>query len=378
MPPAFALYAVNAGLRFAGMRYHLLGNTGLYVSELCLGAMTFGGGDGMWQAIGRLGHKESLALVSAALDAGVNFIDTADVYSSGESERLVGEALKVLKRPREQLVVATKVRGRVGPGVNQVGLSRAHVLASIDASLERLGLDHVDLYQIHGFDPVTPIEETVRALDDVVRSGKARYVGFSNLPAWVASHALTFAEQNGLARFQSAQVYYSLVARDIEREIAPMCQTRGVAILPWSPLAGGLLSGKFDPQKKGPPDARRATFDFPPVNAERLPRVLTALRQVAEQTGTSPARVALAWELTKPFVTSIIIGAKKPEQLADNLAAVELQLSSEQVKLLDDASALPFEYPGWMVDFQNSRDPRGAARAPTEAEIRAAAERVKS
>ncbi len=360
------------------MRYHLLGNTGLYVSELCLGTMTFGGSDGMWQAIGRLGHQESLALVATALDAGVNFIDTADVYSNGESERLLGEALKVLKRPREQVVIATKVRGRVGPSVNQVGLSRAHIFASIDASLERLGLDHVDLYQIHGFDPVTPIEETVRALDDVVRSGKARYVGFSNLPAWVASHALTFAEQNGLARFQSAQVYYSLVARDIEREIAPLCQARGLAIMPWSPLAGGLLSGKFDPEKKGPADARRAIFDFPPVNAERLPRVLTALRKVAEQTGTSAARVALAWELTKPFVTSIIIGAKKPEQLADNLAATELRLSNDQIKLLDEASALPFEYPGWMVDFQNSRDPRGSARPPTEAEIRAAAERAKS
>src|SRR3954464_8472155 len=222
------------------MRYHLLGNTGLYVSELCLGSMTFGGSSGMWQAIGKLGQSESLALVSAALDAGVNFIDTADVYSEGESERLVGSALKALGRPREQIVVATKVRGRVGPGGTPVRLSRGHILSSIDGSLRRLGLDHVDLYQIHGFDPVTPIEETVRALDDVVRSGKARYVGFSNLPAWVASHAITCAEQNGLARFQSAQVYYSIAGRDIERELAPLCQAERVAILPWSPLAGGL------------------------------------------------------------------------------------------------------------------------------------------
>jgi aryl-alcohol dehydrogenase-like predicted oxidoreductase len=258
-----------------------------------------------------------------------------------------------------------------------VGLSRAHILASIDASLGRLGLDHVDLYQIHGLDPVTPIEETVRALDDVVRSGKARYVGFSNLPAWVASKALTFAAAHGLARFQSAQVYYSIAGRDIEREIAPLCQAERVAILPWSPLAGGLLSGKFDPDKKGPADARRASFDFPPVNQERLPGVLAALRQVAEATGTSVARVALAWQLTRPFVTSIIIGAKKREQLVDNLAAVEVRLSPEQVKVLDDASALPAEYPGWMVDFQNSRDPRGQARMPTEAEIRAAAARAK-
>jgi aryl-alcohol dehydrogenase-like predicted oxidoreductase len=359
------------------MRYKLLGKTGLYVSELCLGAMTFGGAGGMWQAIGRLGQKESLDLIATALDAGVNFIDTADVYAEGESERLVGAALKELNRPREQIVVATKVRGRVGPGVNQVGLSRSHILASVDGSLRRLGLDHVDLYQIHGFDPVTPIEETLRALDDVVRSGKARYLGFSNLPAWLASKAVTFADQNGLMRFQSAQVYYSIAGRDIEREIAPLCQAEGLAILSWSPLAGGLLSGKFDPDKKGPADARRANFDFPPVNLERLPRVLDALRQVAAQAETSVARVALAWQLTKPFLTSIILGAKKPEQLADNLAAAELRLSSEQLALLDQASALPPEYPGWMVEFQNLRDPRGAAQPPSDAQIRAAAERLK-
>ena len=359
------------------MRYNLLGNTGLYVSELCLGAMTFGGTSGMWQAIGKVQQDEATTLVGKALDAGVNFIDTADVYSEGDSERLVGGALSALGRPREQVVIATKVRGRVGPGVNQVGLSRGHISSSIDGSLRRLGLDYIDLYQIHGFDPVTPIEETVRALDDVVRSGKARYVGFSNLPAWLASHAITYAEQNGLARFQSAQVYYSIAGRDIEREIAPMSLARNVAILPWSPLAGGLLSGKFDPEKKGPADARRTSFDFPPVDMKRLPGVLAALRQVAEQTGTSVARVALAWQLSKSFVTSIIIGAKRLEQLEDNLAATELKLSPEQLSALDEASALPPEYPGWMVQFQNSRDPRGTAQAPTEEQIRAAAQRLK-
>ena len=339
------------------MRYNPLGKTGLFVSELCLGAMTFGG-KGFWEAIGKLGGKEAEALIGTSLDAGVNFIDTADVYSEGESEKLVGDALKSLERPREQIVVATKVRGRVGPGVNQVGLSRGHILSSIDGSLKRLGLDHVDLYQIHGVDPATPIEETVRALDDVVRSGKARYVGFSNLPAWLASKAITFAEQNGLARFQSAQVYYSIAGRDIEREIAPLCQAEGVAILPWSPLAGGLLSGKFDPDKKGPADARRANFDFPPVNDERLPRVLSALRKVSEATDVSVARIALAWQLTKPFVTSVIIGAKRPEQLVDNLASVDVKIAPEHLALLDEASALPPEYPGWMVGWQN-RDPRG-------------------
>jgi aryl-alcohol dehydrogenase-like predicted oxidoreductase len=358
------------------MRYNPLGQTGLYVSELCLGTMTFGGG-GIYKVIGEVGSQEAEALIGTALDAGVNLIDTANVYSDGESERLLGAALRALARPRELVIVATKVRGRVGPGVNQVGLSRSQILASIDASLGRLALDHVDLYQIHGFDPAVPIEETVRALDDVVRSGKARYVGFSNLPAWVASKALTFAAANGLARFQSAQVYYSIAGRDIEREIAPMCQAERVAILPWSPLAGGLLSGKFDPDNKGPADARRASFDFPPVNRERLPRVLAALRKVSDATGASVARVALAWQLTKPFVTSIIIGAKRREQLLDNLAAGDLRLSPEHTNLLDEASALPAEYPGWMVEFQNARDPRGSAKVPTEAEIRAVADRLK-
>lgn len=341
------------------MRYNLLGKTGLYVSELCLGTMTFGG-KGFWEAIGKLGTQEVEAIVGASLDAGVNFLDTADVYSEGESEKLLGAALKSLGRPRDQVVVATKVRGRTGKGVNQVGLSRGHVLASIDQSLGRLGLDHVDLYQIHGFDPVTPIEETVRALDDVVRSGKARYVGFSNLPAWLAMKALAFAEANGLARFQSAQMYYSIAGRDIEREIVPLAQSEGVAILPWSPLAGGLLSGKFDPDKPNPEGARRTAFDFPPVDRGRLPQVLRALRGVAEQSGVSVARVALAWQLTRPFVTSVIIGAKTKPQLLDNLAATEVVLAPEQVAALDAASALPPEYPGWMVEFQN-RDARGKA-----------------
>ena len=339
------------------MRYNLLGKTGLYVSELCLGTMTFGG-KGFWEAIGKLGSKDVDTLVGTALDHGVNFIDTADVYSEGESERLLGASLASLGRPRDQIVVATKVRGRLGKGVNQVGLSRGHILSSIDQSLQRLGLDYIDLYQIHGYDPVTPIEETVRALDDVVRSGKVRYVGFCNLAAWHAMKAVGFAEANGLARFQSAQMYYTIAGRDIEREIVPMAQSEGLAILPWSPLAGGLLSGKFDPNKQGPSGARRSSFDFPPVNMERLPRVLEALHSVATEANQSVARVALAWLLSRSFVTSVIIGAKTSEQLLDNLAAVDSHLTAEQLKRLDEASALPSEYPGWMLDFQN-REPRG-------------------
>lgn len=338
------------------MKYRLLGKTGIYVSELCLGTMTFGG-KGFWEVVGKLGNQEAQGIVGAALDAGVNFIDTANVYSEGESEKLTGMALKALGRPRDQVVVATKVRGRMGPGINQIGLSRAHILSSVDDSLKRLQLDHIDLYQIHGADRETPIEETVRALDDVVRAGKVRYVGYCNLSAWQSMKAVAFAEHHGLSKFVSAQMYYSIAGRDIEREVVPMAQDQGLAILPWSPLAGGLLSGKFDPDKPNPEGARRSSFDFPPVDRARLPGVLKALREVAAQADTSVARVALAWQLTKPFVTSVIIGAKNQEQLKDNLAAVDLKLTPEQVTALDAASALPSEYPGWMLDWQN-RDKR--------------------
>jgi aryl-alcohol dehydrogenase-like predicted oxidoreductase len=342
------------------MRYRVLGRTGVYVSELCLGAMTFGG-KGFWAVVGTLGEKEVDAMIGASLDAGINFIDTADVYSEGESERLVGAALARLARPREQVVVATKCRGRTGPGPNEVGLSRMHVMAAIDASLARLRLDHVDLYQIHGLDIDTPLEETVRALDDIVRQGKARYVGFCNLSAWQAMKALAFADRHGLSRFVSAQVYYSIAGRDIEREIVPLAQGEGLGILPWSPLAGGLLSGKFDPDKPGPEGARRSSFDFPPVDGPRLRRVLSALREVSAATGHSVARIALAWQLTRPFVTSVIIGAKTREQLQDNISSVDVELSREQIDQLDKASELPPEYPGWMLGWQN-RDRRPATR----------------
>ena len=334
------------------MRYRKFGNTGLYVSEICLGTMTFGG-QGFWKVVGALGTTEAEALVGASLDAGVNFIDTADVYSEGQSESLLGAALKSLRRPREQVIVATKVRGRSGPGPNQVGLSRSHILASVDASLKRLGLDFIDLYQIHGADAETPLEETVAALDDVVRAGKVRYVGYCNLPAWQTMKALAIADARGASRFVSAQMYYSIAGRDIEREVVPLAQDQGLAILPWSPLAGGLLSGKFDFDKPGPEGARRSSFDFPPVDKTRGAIVLKALRAVSEQTGLSVARIALAWILTRPFVTSVIIGAKSRDQLADNLAASDVRLAPEHVTALDAASDLPPEYPGWMVAWQN-------------------------
>jgi aryl-alcohol dehydrogenase-like predicted oxidoreductase len=340
------------------MKYRRLGRTGLYVSELCLGTMTFGG-KGMFEVIGTLGASEAESMIGTSLDAGVNFVDTADVYSEGQSEILTGAALASLARPRDSVIVATKVRGRSGPGPNQVGLSRHHIFASVEASLRRLRLDFIDLYQIHGEDRETPIEETMRALDDVVRAGKVRYVGFCNLPAWSAMKALAYADAHGLNRFVSAQMYYSIAGRDIEREIVPLSADQGLAILPWSPLAGGLLSGKFDLDQPGPEGARRTTFDFPPVDRVRAMAVLEALRDVARATGTSVARIALAWLLTKSFVTSVIIGARTREQLVDNLAASDIALAPEHVDTLDAASALPSEYPGWMVAWQQrNRSPQ--------------------
>ena len=340
------------------MRYRPFGRTGLYVSELCLGTMTFGG-KGFWGTIGKLSASEAEVLIGTSLDSGVNVIDTADVYSAGESEKYVGAALASLNRPRDQIIVATKVRGRMGPGPNEIGLSRGHILSSVEASLRRLKLDHIDLYQIHGFDRDTPIEETVRVLDDLVRSGKVRYIGYCNLSAWQAMKALSYADAHDLEKFVSAQVYYSIAGRDIEREIVPFAQDQGLAILPWSPLAGGLLSGKFDLENPGPEGARRTSYDFPPVDRERAKTVLSALRALSAAKGVSVARIALAWLLTRPFVTTVIIGAKTREQLVDNLAAADMQLAPEEVAQLDAASALPSEYPGWMLDRQN-RDRRPA------------------
>jgi aryl-alcohol dehydrogenase-like predicted oxidoreductase len=342
---------VSAGKEII-MRYRAFGRTGLYVSELSLGTMTFGG-KGFWQAIGTLSAAEAEALVGTALDAGVNLIDTADVYSDGDSESFVGRALAALGRPRDQVIVATKVRSRTGPGPNDIGLSRGHIMNSVESSLRRLKLDHIDLYQIHGADNDTPVEETLRALDDLVRSGKVRYVGYCNLPAWLAMKSLAHADARGLTRFVSAQMYYSLASRDIERETVPLARDQGLAILPWSPLAGGMLSGKFDLVKPGPAGARRTTYDFPPVDAVRTKAVIEALRSVSLATGISVPRVALAWILTRPFITSVIIGAKTPEQLRDNLGATDVQLEKEHVEQLDAASALPPEYPGWMVARQH-------------------------
>jgi len=337
------------------MRYKTLGRTGLYVSELCLGTMTFGGGEGQWRQIGDVQQAGAERLIGRAIDAGINFIDTADIYSQGVAEAITGQALKHLKVPREQVVIATKVLGPMGGTPNESGLTRYHIMNGVKASLKRLQLDHIDLYQVHGFDEATPIEETVRALDALVQQGHVRYVGVSNWAAWQIVKALGIAHHHGLAQFQSLQAYYTIAGRDLEREIAPMLASEGLGLMVWSPLAGGLLSGKYGREQQGEAGSRRKTFDFPPVERERAWDCIDAMRGIAEKKGVSVAQIALAWLLHQPVVTSVIVGAKRVDQLDDNVAATRVNLSDEELAVLDEVSRLPAEYPGWMLSRQADR-----------------------
>jgi aryl-alcohol dehydrogenase-like predicted oxidoreductase len=335
------------------MRYKTLGNTGLLVSDICLGAMTFSQGEGVWKTIGNVDQAGADALIRASIDAGVNFIDTADIYSAGHSEKTVSQSLKNLGIARKDIVIATKVFGRMGPGRNDVGASRGHIMDAVDASLDRLDTDYIDLYQIHGTDLVTPIEETLRALDTLISQGKVRYIGCSNWHAWRIMKALGISEHRNLGKFDTLQAYYSLASRDLEREIVPLLEDQKMGLLVWSPLAGGLLSGKYTRENQKPEDSRRSSFDFPIVDKERAWNVIDVLVPIAKSHNVSPATVALAWVLSKAFVTSVIIGAKRLDQLKDNLAAGDLKLSADELEQLDKVSALPPEYPGWMVPFQN-------------------------
>ena len=335
------------------MKYRRLANTGVYVSELCLGAMTFGG-SGMFAAIGALDQNAASALVHRSLDAGINFFDTANVYSAGSSEEMLGTALGA-RRP--DVIVATKVRGRMGEGPNQIGLSRVHIMQECDASLRRLGTDYIDLYQIHGHDPETSIEETLGALNDLVRAGKVRYIGCSNLTAWQLMKALAVSRQQGLAELISTQSYYSIAGRELEREIIPLLDDQGLGLLPWSPLAGGFLSGKFTREGETDPDARRVSFDFPPVDKTRGYDIIDVMREVATAHEVSVTQIALAWLLHQRAVTSVIIGAKRLEQLDDNLGCVELTLTDDELGRLNTVSALSPEYPGWMQILQSDRAP---------------------
>jgi len=334
------------------MKYRLLGRTGLYVSELCLGTMTFGD-QGFWKVMGGLGQDAVNTLVKQAFDAGVNFIDTANVYSLGVSETLTGAAIKSLGLPRDELVIATKAFGPMSETqINGRGQSRYHLMNALDASLKRLQLDHIDLYQLHGYDPVTPLEEVLSTLNDMVRSGRVRHIGLCNMAAWQIMKGLAISEKKNFARFESVQAYYTVAGRDLEREVLPLIQDQQLGLMVWSPLAGGLLSGKFSPDGKGPEGARRASFDFPVVDKARAFAVVDAMRPIAARHQASVAQVALAWLLGRPQVSSVIIGAKTPEQLRDNLGACALELGVEDLQALEAVSKLPPEYPGWMLAMQ--------------------------
>jgi aryl-alcohol dehydrogenase-like predicted oxidoreductase len=334
------------------MKYNRLGNSGLFVSEICLGTMTFGGKGALYSQMGSLPQSDVTALVARSLEAGVNFIDTANVYSEGVAESFTGKALKELGVRRSDVVLATKFLGRMGPGWNDAGASRGHIMDSVARSLERLQTDYIDLYQIHGVDPITPLEETMRALDDLVRQGMVRYIGCSNMEAWRIVKAQGIAARHDTMRFETLQAYHSIAGRDLERDVVPMLADQKMGLLVWSALAGGLLSGKFGPGVQTPEDARRVRFDFPPVDKEKAWPIVEAMRAIGKAHGVSVARVALAWTLARPFVTSLIIGVKSLEQLNDNLAATELKLSEEELKKLDTMSALSVEYPHWMVERQ--------------------------
>jgi aryl-alcohol dehydrogenase-like predicted oxidoreductase len=340
------------------MKYNPLGRTGLLVSELCLGTMTFGG-KGFWQQIGTLEQRAVDDIVTGARDAGINFIDTADVYSEGLAEQLLGQSLKSIGIARSDVVVATKAYGIMGPGVNDRGSSRGHLLDACAASLKRLQTDYIDLYQVHAFDPVTPVEETLGALDHLVQRGMVRYIGCSNWAAWQLMKALGVSERRGWARFETIQSFYTIASRDLEREIVPVLNDQKVGLMVWSPLGGGLLADKGNAQ-----GSRRATFDFPPMNMPRVEKCLEAMRPIAKSHGVSVARVALAWLLSQPHVTSVIIGAKNPDQLMDNIAATGLTLRAEELETLNQAGALPMEYPGWMIARQSQNRLGGQYQAP--------------
>jgi aryl-alcohol dehydrogenase-like predicted oxidoreductase len=344
------------------MQYKTLGDSGLLVSTLCFGTMTFSGGAGFWKAIGSVDQSGADELIKACLEAEINFFDTADVYSEGQSETMLGQSFKNLGIARKDVVLATKVFGRVGPGPNDVGASRGHIMDAVEASLRRLQTDHIDLYQIHGNDSVTPLEETLRALDTLVAQGKVRYIGCSNWQGWKIAKALGISEHKNLARFATLQAYYSLAGRDIERGIVPLLEAEKTGLLVWSPLAGGLLSGKFSRQNQKPAGSRRAEFDFPLVDKERAWNILDAIAPIAKAHACSAARISLAWLLAQPVVTSVIIGAKRLDQLQDNIAAAGLSLTADEIKQLDEVSALPPEYPGWMLPVQNANRWKPAPR----------------
>ncbi len=336
------------------MKYRLLGDTGLFVSELCFGAMGFGG-TGMWKNVGQTQQDKANQLVNRSLEAGINFFDTANVYSSGISEEMLGKALGPR---RKDVILATKVRGRMGEGANDIGLSRVHIRQQVEASLRRMNTDYIDLYQIHGLDPYTSFEDTMHTLNDLVREGKVRYLGISNHMAWQIMKMQGIADKNGWEKFKSLQAYYSIGARDLEREVAPLLKDQNMGLMVWSPLAGGFLSGKYRRGKDPEGESRRKEFDFPPIDKEKAYDIIEVMEEIAGNHKASVAQIAQAWLLHQDVVTSIIIGTKRQEQLEDNLKAVDVSFTDDELQKLDEISQLKPEYPGWMTQFmQSDRNP---------------------
>lgn len=336
------------------MKYNILGNTGLAVSELCLGTMTFGG-EGFWEVVGTQTQKQADELIKHSVDSGINFIDTANIYSFGQSEKILGESIKNLSLNREELVIASKVRGEMGDEVNNRGLSRFHIFNSVDRSLKRLQMEHIDILYVHGVDSSLPVREIMRSLNDIVESGKVRYLGVCNWPAWMVMKAQGIARQEGWHEFKAMQYYYSIAGRDAEDALIPLSESEELGFMPWSPLAGGFLSGKYTREKEQAGEgARRDAFDFPPVDKEQGYDIVDVMKEIADQHEVSVAEVALAWVRLKQGVTSTIIGAKNMKQLDSNIRSVNVELSEQDMQRLDEVSATPDRYPFWMVKFQDS------------------------
>lgn len=331
------------------MKYNQLGKSGLLVSELCFGTMSFGS-SGYWSVVGSLDYKDSKRLVDIALDAGINYFDSADVYSHGQSEEILGKALK---DKRNEVVVATKVRGRMSKEINNVGLSRKHIIESCDNSLRRLGTDYIDHYIVHSFDPITPLEETLSALTDLVRQGKVRYIGASNFTGWQLMKALAISKENHFEKFVSLQAIYSLISRDVEYEMIPVCQDQGLGLTPWSPLGGGFLTGKYRKDLPMPEGTRRSNEEqnFIQIDLEKGYAIVDALEQIANKNNATIAQAAINYLLRKPIVSSVLIGATKPHQIEDNIKATTWQMTAEEVAHLDELTKLTPIYPHWMLQF---------------------------
>ncbi len=326
------------------MLYARLGNTGLLVSKLALGAMTFGSAEGPMASVSKVGQKGADEMVGKALDAGVNFFNTADAYTGGQSEQMLAAALGAR---RKDTVIATKVGFRTGDALIHTGLSRQHVIASAEESLRRLKTDYLDVYLVHRVDKYTPVEETLSALNDLARAGKVRYAGFSNWPAWLAAKALGVQRMNGWAEFQAAEMYYSLVGRDIEHEVVPLALDAGIGIMVWSPLAGGFLSGKYSRENPQGDGGRLTGFDILPFDRDRGYALIDVLKEIAANHKASASQVAIAWLLTRPAVASVLVGANKLGQLEDNLAAASLTLRPDESSRLDEMTKPAAIYPNW-------------------------------